>query len=209
MSKQRVKKDAQKNKRGKNRPRRNASRHPTPKNKSDAHLRLLQLNEFRVFGRIVIAIAFVAAVIWLARVPTEELNNATNDQSVQTNKAKYSSEAYDGLSYSDFTFYSKLADFEVKIAKDNPYAEDKKGKVYYLIQAGAFKDHQQAEEQLVILTLLDLDARVEQAGDWHRVLIGPIQTRSAMSATRERLIENGVEAQVMKRRQKTQNRSGT
>lgn len=163
---------------------------------------ILKLTEFRVLARILIALVFVVAVLWLARLPVDNQSNQTHlEQSTRTQT--HSAQHYDGLSYEDFTFYAKLQDFEVKVSENNPYARTDDGyQVHYLIQAGAFADNESAEEQLVMLSLLDLDARIDQSRSMYRILIGPLDSRSAMSATREKLIDNGIEAHVMKSRRK-------
>ena len=162
---------------------------------------LLQLAEFRVIARLVVAFAFVAAIIWLVRLPASDSQSIAPTYSSDDDPAT-SVSRYTGKDYDNFTFYSKLRDFEVQVRKDNPYNPEDAFKTSYLIQAGAFKELERADEQLVILTLLDLDARIEREGTWYRLLIGPLSSRSAMSSARERLLDNGIEAQVMKRREK-------
>jgi len=162
----------------------------------------LHLVEFRVLARIAIALIFVGILYWIAHVPTQPPANQQQSAATSTKKPTQQKPSnLSGLSYDDFTFYSSLPEFEIKVAKDNPYAQNNRPQaVNYLIQAGAFKTHERAEKLLVELTLLDLEPRIEQQGKWFRILIGPIKSRSQMSAIRNRLIENGIRAQVLKQK---------
>ena len=155
----------------------------------------LHLVEFRVFARVFIALVFAGGIYWLAGVRIEQPENGVS--SSKNNPAERQA-TLSGHSYDDFTFYSDLKNFEVKVAEDNPYARNDSSETVYLIQAGAFKTHERAEEHLVQLTLLDFDPHIEKSNSWYRVLIGPLISRSKMSATRNRLLENGIQAKVMK-----------
>lgn len=46
------------------------------------------------------------------------------------------------------------------------------------LQCGAFKKYQQAESQLAKLAMLGISAHIKSNGDWHRVFVGPIGSRS-------------------------------
>ena len=155
------------------------------------------MTEVGVLLRLAIAIGFTASIIWLASIPAHDSQPSPSSASLQhKNSGNEGREEIDGLSYNDFTFYSKLRDFKIEVSLD----QSDTGPSYttqYLIQAGAFKSFDRAEEQLVSLTLLDLDPTIEEDKGWYRVLIGPLKTRGSMTAARERLLENGVEAQVL------------
>ncbi len=157
----------------------------------------LQHVEFRVIARLAIAVAFAGGLYWLAGV---QVDQPTESQPSNTSSSRPTPANLSGLSYDDFIFYSELKEFEVKVAEDNPYTQAEEQNIVYLIQAGAFKTHERAEEHLVQLMLIDLEPRIEQQGAWYRVLIGPLDSRSKMSAVRNRLIENGMQAQVMKQK---------
>lgn len=175
-------------------PKKGVTRTKTVSEKKTFSLNPLQHIEFRILARLLIAAFFAGGIYWLANIQVEHTEpKATNNQAKQ-----YSSPNLSGLSYDDFTFYSRLREFEVKIAEDNPYADKDEREIVYLIQAGAFKTHERAEEHLVELTLMDLEPTIDKKGEWYRVLIGPLSSRSKMSSTRNRLIENGVQAQVMR-----------
>ena len=175
-------------------PKKGVTRKKTTSDKKAFSLNPFQHIEFRILARLLIAAIFAGGIYWLANIQVEHTKpKATSNQTNKNNSPNLS-----GLSYDDFTFYSRLLEFEVKVAEDNPYADKDEREIVYLIQAGAFRTHERAEEHLVELTLMDLEPKIDKKGEWYRVLIGPLSSRSKMSSTRNRLIENGVQAQVMR-----------
>jgi len=175
-------------------PKKGVTRKKVTSEKKKQSINPLQHIEFRIIARLLIAALFAGGIYWLANVQVEQ----SKPNAIKTQPKQNTSSSITGLSYDDFTFYARLGEFEAKIAKDNPYADKDEREIVYLIQAGAFKTHNRAEEHLVELTLMDLEPRIEKQGNWYRVLIGPLSSRSKMSATRNRLIEYGIQAQVMK-----------
>ena len=73
----------------------------------------------------------------------------------------------------------------------------------YILQAASFRDASEAEKLRAQLTLSNLDVKVETAtdsrGTWHRVLVGPYQSRSRVAKAREILADNGLMPLVLKR----------
>lgn len=107
----------------------------------------------------------------------------------------------------DFTFYSRLKDFEVVVSQEAAYNSDRSAdeNYIYLIQAGSFKTKAQAEMLRVELTLLGLEPNINSAKNasgnlWYRVRLGPFTTRGGMTAARSTIISNNLEAMVMKRK---------
>lgn len=73
----------------------------------------------------------------------------------------------------------------------------------YILQAASFRDAAEAERLRAQLTLANLDVSVETAtdsrGTWHRVLVGPYQSRSRVAKAREILAEHQLMPLVLKR----------
>lgn len=72
----------------------------------------------------------------------------------------------------------------------------------YLIQAGAFKQPEDAETMRAKLAMLGFEAKISQretdAGTIHRVRIGPVPDLEMTNRARAKLAENGVESSIIK-----------
>jgi cell division protein FtsN len=102
----------------------------------------------------------------------------------------------------DLTFYDTLPKQEVEVPKGQaptgaPMARLPKGEV--VLQAGSFKQLEQAEKMQAKLALYGVEAKIQRfpADDetWYRVRIGPIATVQDLDAIRAKLIEAEVEGQ--------------
>ena len=73
----------------------------------------------------------------------------------------------------------------------------------YVLQAGSFRDAEDADRRKGELALLGLESRVEQArsdnGLWYRVSIGPFDSRSAMAKARALTAQSGIDTLLLKR----------
>ena len=108
-----------------------------------------------------------------------------------------------------FDFYTLLKDNEILIpddqeAQSNSINPDKN--TQYLLQAGSFKNVQDAENFKVQLLLLNLPAESERVtrknGDiWHRVLVGPFVNTSKIASARAKLAQNEIDSLLLKRSQ--------
>ena len=72
----------------------------------------------------------------------------------------------------------------------------------YFVQAGAFRDQDEAEAQRARLTLAGIQARVtshEQAGRTvYRVRIGPFQKKDEADSAKERVVSSGFDAALVR-----------
>jgi cell division protein FtsN len=96
-----------------------------------------------------------------------------------------------------FDFYKMLPAFEMIIDSDEPEADedvepqavDKPG--LYLLQAGSFSTHNDADRRRAELALHGIVSRVQRASvnsrDYFRVYIGPIEDLDELNVTRSRL----------------------
>jgi cell division protein FtsN len=96
-----------------------------------------------------------------------------------------------------FTFYDLLPAFEMIISDDEPdvdedvepQAIDEPG--VYLLQAGSFSTHTDADRRKAALALHGIESRVQRARvndrDYYRVYVGPIEDLDELNVTRSRL----------------------
>lgn len=109
-----------------------------------------------------------------------------------------------------FDFYHMLKENEVPVPEvegtgTQAAAEPPKS---YILQVASFRKSEDAEQLKVELILLNLEARAESVTvrngeQWHRVLVGPFDSRSKLSKARSTLISNGHQALVMEHKPKT------
>lgn len=75
--------------------------------------------------------------------------------------------------------------------------------VSYMIQAGSFRNLEQADRLKAQLALQGIEASIQTVkindnDTWHRVRIGPLNDLSALNRTRKRLQDNGIATIVVK-----------
>ena len=165
------------------------------------------IGKYRILATCIVAVLFIGAIYSLAQlemptnIPEHTVNTPTPSE-----QPKLSHEP-------EFSFYAMLKDFQIEVAPN--YSENdnsgnqksaNKSNLSYFIQAGSFKTAAQAEQRLVELTLLGLNPSVgtvtnSDGKKWHRVLLGPFTSRSQMSSARSVIINNDIEAMVMRRTQ--------
>ncbi len=73
----------------------------------------------------------------------------------------------------------------------------------YLLQAGSFRQREDADRRRAELLLLGLEPRVEEAssdnGRWYRVYVGPFKARAEMSRVRSLTANQGIDTLLLKR----------
>ena len=116
-----------------------------------------------------------------------------------------------------FDFYTILPELEVVIPdheladKQKTRADDKTvatkpdqtGDVRYMIQAGSFRNLEQADRLKARLALHGIEASIQTVkinnnDTWHRVRVGPMQDLNTLNQTRKRLHDNGIATMVVK-----------
>lgn len=104
-----------------------------------------------------------------------------------------------------FTFFTTLEDesFPLSPAPGSTPAESKY--TQYVLQAGSFRASSDADRRRGELALLGLEAAVEEistdTGAWHRVYIGPFESRSAMAKARSLTAQSDIDTLLLKRSQ--------
>lgn len=109
-----------------------------------------------------------------------------------------------------FDFYDRLPEMEVVVPDEElpprrpaPAGGSAKPAGPFLIQVASFKKAADADRLKAQLTLLGMAVRVTRVkvddGDtWHRVRVGPYDSRKALDAARKRLADNGMRGIVIK-----------
>ena len=107
-----------------------------------------------------------------------------------------------------FDFYTLLPEqtIEVEVAPqevDKPRATVSQSSERYLLQAGSFRQQEDAERRRAELLLLGLEPRVEEAsgdnGRWYRVYLGPFDSRSKMAKARSLTANQDIDTLLLKR----------
>ena len=104
-----------------------------------------------------------------------------------------------------FTFFTTLEDesFSVNAGTESTPSESKY--TQYVLQAGSFRASADADRRRGELALLGLEAAVEEistdTGSWHRVYVGPFESRSAMAKARSLTAQGDIDTLLLKRSQ--------
>jgi cell division protein FtsN len=98
---------------------------------------------------------------------------------------------------SRFDFYTMLPAFEMIITEDEPDVDEDiepqaiEEPGVYLLQAGSFSTHNDADRRRAVLALHGIESRVQRAKvnnrDYYRVYVGPIDDLDELNMTRSRL----------------------
>jgi len=110
-----------------------------------------------------------------------------------------------------FDFYYILPELEVAVPEQELATKTKQAKasppqhqesIDYIIQAGAFRQHEQADNLKAKLALHGIVAYIQtvdnKSDTWHRVRIGPITNMAKLNQMRKRLKDNGIANIVVK-----------
>ncbi|MBD2857506.1 SPOR domain-containing protein [Spongiibacter sp. KMU-158] len=116
-----------------------------------------------------------------------------------------------------FDFFTVLPEQEVIVPDESPEIKPRTSTTSspaadniisgekYLLQAGSFRNFNDADRRRAQMILLGLDARVESVdanGDrWHRVYVGPFQSRSKLASARDTLNGEGIDTLVIRQKQ--------
>jgi cell division septation protein DedD len=105
-----------------------------------------------------------------------------------------------------FDFFEMLPQqrFEVEVDPESrPGRATESASVTYLLQAGSFRQAEDADRRRAELLLIGLQPRVEETngsnGRWYRVLLGPFDSRSKMAAARSLTAQQNIDTLLLKR----------
>jgi len=107
----------------------------------------------------------------------------------------------------EFDFYTILKEQEVEVSAEVIANTPVNEPVEYLLQVGSFKKPTDADRLRAQLILLSLDVHTEkvvnkQQQQWHRVIVGPYQSRSKLSKAQSILASNEIKTLLIKRKLK-------
>ena len=183
-------------------------RHTAPKTKSGGGLLL------GLFIGFLLGVGLAAAIaIYFFKTPVPFLNKAKPPEKAAPGpsglaEAPKSGKAEDAKPR--FDFYRILPGQEETVTeqqlKQAAQAAAKAGapsKDTYFLQAGAFQNPADADNLKAKLALLGLEASVEPTnlpdkGVWYRVRLGPYSNVDEINRIRKQLVENGVDASLVK-----------
>src|SRR5690554_884641 len=102
----------------------------------------------------------------------------------------------------EVTFYQTLPDMKVKVDV-KPVPENSQAAYNYVLQAGSFRNANEANQQRAEVMLLGLDATIEttvnaSGNTWHRVIVGPFTSRSQLNQARNSLANNNMPTLTLK-----------
>ena len=105
-----------------------------------------------------------------------------------------------------FDFYTVLPNQELDLNPDIEPADlqsRSEGDAQYLLQVGSFRQQADADRRRGELALLGLEATVEagdsDSGRWHRVYLGPFESRSDMARARALTAQADMDTLLLKR----------
>ncbi len=145
--------------------------------------------------------AFFMFLIRLSDVPVDASIEPEATTSAKINQPK-------SLPKPEFDFYEILKKNEVVVekgpARRDPNSATLENKEY-ILQAGSFRNHKDADRLRAQLILLNLEAQVEtvkasSGQTWHRVVVGPYVSRSRMAKARGILASNQISPLLLTRK---------
>ena len=104
-----------------------------------------------------------------------------------------------------FTFFNTLEDESFSLDTGPSVETGPSEYTQYVLQAGSFRALGDADRRRGELALLGLESSIEQmntdTGSWHRVYIGPFDSRSAMAKARALTAQSDIDTLLLKRAQ--------
>jgi cell division protein FtsN len=141
---------------------------------------------------------FAAFMLYLATLPADPSGETAQEPLAAAPPAvpEPTYEFYELLPEQDITVEVDPAELpQPRAAADQPR---------YLLQAGSFRQAEDADRRRAELLLLGLEPRVEETtgsnGRWFRVVIGPFESRSAMARARSLTAQQDIDTLLMQRK---------
>jgi cell division protein FtsN len=139
---------------------------------------------------------FLSALVWLAAQQPDVIALAQNTASATTD---------DESTGPRFDFYTLLPEQRVDVEVDAEAIAKARSRPneQFLLQAGSFKQADDADRRRAELILLGLEAHVEETsgdnGRWYRVYIGPFASRSRLARARSLTAQQGIDTLLLRR----------
>jgi len=160
----------------------------------------------RIFAAGVVTGVFASFILYLAMLPqpADPAGGAAETPQPAAEPPEPKFEFYTMLR--EQTFEADVEPPEVEPASDlgNPPPPAASREVY-LLQAGSFRQREDADRRRAELLLLGLEPSVQEIdgdnGRWHRVYLGPFESRSQMNRARSLTANQDIDTLVLKRNQ--------
>jgi len=163
-----------------------------------------------------LAIAFAGFVVYLSTLPSsDEMAAVQGDarnvlqQGIDRARSKVEEKAAESMgeeAKSAYDFYKLLEEQKVEAPKVDAYKstpKDSTVQYQYVLQAGSFRNGDDAERMRANLLLMGMDAYQEATdtgnGIWHRVYVGPFTNRSKLNKAMDILVSNNISPLTLKR----------
>ncbi|MGH1471783.1 MAG: SPOR domain-containing protein [Cellvibrionaceae bacterium] len=167
--------------------------------------------------------AFVMFLFYLKDIPPQPkmANNPSNEKTSAWNRSqeensdrqntektgKLKETASDGAPAPDFVFYELLKENELIVETDPTVSQQAALKalksIEYIIQAGSFRNIEDAERLRAKLILNNLPAKIDSRtvgeSTWHRIMVGPFKNRPMTAKARGTLASMNIDTMVIKR----------
>lgn len=138
---------------------------------------------------------FVAFMLYLVTLPPEETELPTPNPTASSASAQAP----------EYEFYEVLPAQRITVEVDPaelPQRNASSAK-QYVLQAGSFRQAEDADRRRAELLLLGLEPSVEETtgdtGRWYRVVIGPFSSRSAMAKARSLTAQQDIDTLLVQR----------
>lgn len=146
----------------------------------------------------IIAGAFIMFLVYLSGLAPESMQSNNTKPAIDIdvpenlkNKAK-----------PVFEFYDRLMNSEVVV--DVEIDDTVREEVVYILQAASFQQYDEADALKALLTLEGLDVDIQEFKNkgetWHRVLVGPFESRSKMAKARSTLAQHDMSPITLKKK---------
>lgn len=171
-----------------------------------------------IVATLILAAGFIAFLLYLGKMDPQADIAATRNATTQTTEPSATRISRTKRKKNEFEFYTLLPESEVvtpqidndqsatktaNIDSDKSVSKIADNNVGYLIQAGAFRNHVDADRLRASLILQGLDSKITQATGsngtlWHRVIVGPFNSRTQVNRAQNILAATNTESLVIK-----------
>lgn len=167
-------------------------------------------NSLRIYFAGVLTGLFVSFLLYLSTLDSDPENKTDRQvaSNVATSSTASSATREKPKPRPRFDFYKLLPeqtiDLDVEPAPDvGSRARDTASKDVYVLQAGSFRQREDADRRRAELLLLSLTPTVEETsgenGRWFRVYLGPFESRSAVARARSLTANQDIDTLLLKR----------
>ncbi len=176
----------------------NASRTPAPQAERP--------NVWRWYGSGVLSGVILCLGIYLVTLPPDPLQDSAAPEQETVAVVEEKPQA-NTPPKPRFDFYTMLPeqtiDVDVEPADVARPSNTSATNVFYLLQAGSFRQREDADRRRAELLLLGLEPRIEEShsdtGRWFRVFLGPFQTHATMTRARSLTAGQNIDTLLLKR----------